>query len=431
MSGKERQAKWRERVKADRDSYEAYLKKERDRKAAQRSAARTKMSEEQEQEYLKKERHRIQEYRAKKKLMNCQGSESDASPYRTTQAKGKAVKRVQHALPSSPRKRLCVIESIAKDAGIEIPTASIRSSRSYNALSEETKDKVINFYNTNDISWQAPGCKDRVIIREVDSEGKRVKRTEQVRYMLVSLKEAHSSFVKAHQEYKIGLSKFCELRPVNIKLFDHIPHNVCVCSYHENVRLLLLCLKEHSELCTDFQGFINQITCSSTQKSCMSNECSECKHKIDNFAPKEPGDLIKYHQWLTHDKVEKVEIQGTVGDAFTLLKQQLRTFLIHTHVKRKQAAHLNSLVSQCDTKHVVLQVDFSENATIVSQNEVQSAHWCHGQATLFTAHAWIEEEKTENIVLISDDLNHTKYSIYVYMVHIMELLKRKYPSIEV
>jgi len=219
--------------------------------------------------------------------VNCQGSESDVlvSPYRTTRAKGKAVKHVQHALPSSPRKRHCVIESIAKDVGIEIPTVSNRVSQSYNALSEKTKDMVIKFYSTNDVSWQAPGRKDRVIIRKIDSEGKKVKRTEQVRYMLVSLKEARNSFVKTHPVYKIGLSKFCELRPVNIKLFDHIPHNVCVCSYHENVWLLLLSLKEHSELCSDFQGFIDQVTCLSLQKSCMSNECSECRHKIDNFTP--------------------------------------------------------------------------------------------------------------------------------------------------
>lgn len=36
------------------------------------------------------------------------------------------------------------------------------------------------------------------------------------------------------------VSKFCELRPANLKLFEHLPHQVCICSYHENVRLLLL-----------------------------------------------------------------------------------------------------------------------------------------------------------------------------------------------
>ena len=45
------------------------------------------------------------------------------------------------------------------------------------------------------------------------------------------------------------------------------------------------------------------------------------------------------------------------------------------------------------------------------------------------AHAWIDKEMTENIVLISDDLNHAKHSIYVYMKYIMTLLKEKYSSI--
>ena len=114
-----------------------------------------------------------------------------------------------------------------------------------------------------------------------------------------------------------------------------------------------------------------------------------------------------------------------------LILKLLRSFLIHAFVKCRQAAYLVTLVSQCDTKKIVLQVDFFENATILSQNETQSAHWCCGQITVFTAYAWIEKDKTENIVLISDDLNHTKHSIYVYMGYIMKLLKQKYSSIEV
>ena len=105
--------------------------------------------------------------------------------------------------------------------------------------------------------------------------------------MLVSLKEAHNCFIKTHSEYKIALIKFCELRPKNIKLFDHIPHNVCICCYHENVRLLL---QEHTRLCTDFQGFIGQVTYNSSQKPCMSNECSYCRNKINDFTP---ADAIK------------------------------------------------------------------------------------------------------------------------------------------
>ena len=79
---------------------------------------------------------------------------------------------------------------------------------------------------------------------------------------------------------------------------------------------------------------------------------------------------------------------------------------VHTFVKRERAATFNSLKSSSDGISIVLQVDFSENAMIVAQKEVQSAHWHHPQATLFSAHAWINNDNNFIMVIISDDLNH-------------------------
>ena len=95
--------------------------------------------------------------------------------------------------------------------------------------------------------------------------------------MLVSLKEAHVKFVEEHPENKIGLSKFCEMRPTNVKVFDHIPHHVCS-SYHENV------------LPVEFLEFISQVTCNGS-------------------------DALHYLQWQnTNSRVEKVEIIGTLEE---------------------------------------------------------------------------------------------------------------------
>ena len=160
----------------------------------------------------------------------------------------------------------------------------------------------------------------------------------------MSLREAWNKLKVQHSTPKMCLSKFCELRPPNIKLFDQLPHQVCLCSYHENVRLLLVGLGEHTFLSTKFLSFVEQV---------------------------------------------------------------------HTFVKRERAATFNSLKSSSDGISIVLQVDFSENAMIVAQKEVQSAHWHHPQATLFTAHAWINNDNNFNMVIISDDLNHTKYCIFV------------------
>ena len=67
-------------------------------------------------------------------------------------------------------------------------------------------------------------------------------------YMLTSLREAHHLYSILHSANNIGLSKFCELRPSHLKLFEHIPHNVCICSYHENVRLMLETLKQQERM---------------------------------------------------------------------------------------------------------------------------------------------------------------------------------------
>ena len=56
-----------------------------------------------------------------------------------------------------------------------------------------------------------------------------------------------------HPNIKVGLSKFCDLRPPNVKLFDSIPHNICVCIYYENMRLLLEVLSKYTKLSESFQ----------------------------------------------------------------------------------------------------------------------------------------------------------------------------------
>ena len=85
--------------------------------------------------------------------------------------------------------------------------------------------------------------------------------------------------------------------------------------------------------------------------------------------------------------------------------------------------------SEVDGTKVVLQVDFSENASLLTQNEIQSAHWNHAQATLFTAYAWVGKNLDESIVLVSDDLEHNKVSVYSYMSYILEYLTSKYPRV--
>ena len=148
--------------------------------------------------------------------------------------------RVRSSMLYSPRKRLAVATAVAKEVGLTVlgPSTVPVVKR---GLPENVAKEVQDFYLQDDITWQAPGRKDRVIIRE-RKEGKKVKTIIQARYMLMSLAEAHSIYCKESTN-TIGLSKCCDLRPKQVKLFDTLPHNVCICPYHENVRLLLKALQ--------------------------------------------------------------------------------------------------------------------------------------------------------------------------------------------
>lgn len=305
-----RQAKRRLKVKESDEAYQSYLKNDRERKQAQRSVTKNAMSTSQLEEHRVQERQRIRHYRLKKKMESQPESTCNSpltsTPYRSTQAKGKAIKRVQLALPLSPRKKLCVVESLAKAVGLKVNASPTSTPHNHGArLSEETMHLVHAFYNSNNTSWQAPGRKDRIIIRETSGDGTKSKRTEQLRYLLMSLKEAHHRFIEENTNSNVGLSKFCELRPRNVKLFDHIPHHVCVCSYHENVRLLLVALKEYTALSIDFKSFVGQVTCDSSLKDCMSSKCTKCNDLINIFTPSNPDDPVKYQQWQSNEKVEK------------------------------------------------------------------------------------------------------------------------------
>ena len=72
--------------------------------------------------------------------------------------------------------------------------------------------------------------------------------------MLMLLKETHEHFTKEFEEIAIGLSKFCSLRPFQVKLFWQTPHNVCASHYHENTCLILTVSDQHTNFSTTFQA---------------------------------------------------------------------------------------------------------------------------------------------------------------------------------
>jgi hypothetical protein len=64
--------------------------------------------------------------------------------------------------------------------------------------------------------------------------------------------------------------------------------------------------------------------------------------------------------------------------------------------------------------------DFSENFTCRAQDSIQSAYWHQRQVSLFTVVIY-KNGKTHCVILVSDDLDHSKRTIIAYIHIIFEV----------
>lgn len=135
------------------------------------------------------------------------------------------------------------VKQLVNEQGILCTTRA----RSGHGISETDKQVVIDFFDSDDISRPMPGANDFVSEYRNGS-----KEQVQKRLLMMSLKEAYMIFEERCQNVEIGFTLFTMLRPKHCRLLDSTGiHNVCVCTYHENVKLMLnsLGIVSQAEIC--------------------------------------------------------------------------------------------------------------------------------------------------------------------------------------
>ena len=340
-SVKERVSGFRKRLKANPVKYEAYKQKERKRKQkARRKEKKTADADADADRKRKLNRERVRRFRARKKkeeVEKSRKSEIEEPVYKTPQALGKAVSRVKPVLPHSPRKRKAVVMKLANSEGITA-AKKMRVEGSPNCIPAETVQLVESFFLLDSVSRQAPGKRDFVTVRV---NGK--KQQIQKRHLLWSLQETYALFKKEHSSVKIGFSKFCSLRPQNVLLSGQYPHQACLCSYHENIRLLCDCLYKSIPDFPAYSGqFVDCFVCSSDSKLCMLGQCDKCPQWLETVSEEDLSLMVTWYQWervvqktdrkgsySVVKRMEKVCKEGTVYDALAVLKEKLPNFLKH------------------------------------------------------------------------------------------------------
>ena len=126
-------------------------------------------------------------------------------PYKSASNLGKAVKRTEPALPKSPRKRATVVKKLSMKSN---DTASPENKLGHTASDTSTVLLVKDFYQRDDISRQAPGKRDTIVVRSNEK-----KQIMQKRHLSMNASEAYALFREEHPEEAVGKSKFAKLRP--------------------------------------------------------------------------------------------------------------------------------------------------------------------------------------------------------------------------
>ncbi|GBL94241.1 hypothetical protein AVEN_215235-1, partial [Araneus ventricosus] len=162
-------------------------------------------------------------------------------------------------------------------------------------LSPDIIELVKKFYQLDEQSRILPGMKDVVSI------GKKV--YEKKRLILCNLGELYSNFKLEYPNLKIGLSKFCSLRPKWCVLAGASgTHLVCVCTIHQNVILLI----HGAGFEEEYKQLMSYIVCEGAGRECMLRHCDKCPSK-DNlvqflqakFEDCDDEDIVEYNQWVS------------------------------------------------------------------------------------------------------------------------------------
>ena len=177
-------------------------------------------------------------------------------------------------------------------------------------LATETTDLVQSFYEYDEVSRMLPGKKDFVSVKQ---EGKQVH--VQKRLILSNLKEVYQLFKEKFPTDSIGFSKFAELRPKHCILAGASgTYAVCVCTIHQNVKLMMLGGKiadltanEDTPL-KSYDHCLAQIICNPPQPDCYLGTCCSCprisglKQCFNSLMDDSLIDSVVYKQWVSVDR---------------------------------------------------------------------------------------------------------------------------------
>ncbi|GBM04149.1 hypothetical protein AVEN_205225-1, partial [Araneus ventricosus] len=318
-------------------------------------------------------------------------------------------------------------KEVTKEQGI-LPELSKKKGK---IIDSETITTVNLFYEDDEYSRLKPEKKDCIAVKE---NGIRIQK--QKRLILCNLNELFLEFKNKYPYLKIGRSKFCELRPKWCVLAGGSGmHCVCVCLYHQNIKLMI----EGANLKVDYKDLLGIIVCDINNYKCMISDCDLCpgKEALSNmFLEPDDDDMpdnITFKQWISSERIELVTLIKPRDEFFELFAQKLIALKKHHYVSKIQTRFLKEKKQNLTKEEIIVLADFSENYTVIVQDEAQGHHWVNRQATIHPFVYYLQKDgkiKSQCFCVISDTLEHNTATVHCFQQHLVNHIKRNHQHIK-
>ncbi|CAF1401516.1 unnamed protein product [Didymodactylos carnosus] len=267
MSQAERAKKYREKIKKDKVKYEAAKGKARVRGNSKRekltgldlAAFR-----------LKNKINQVNFRKSNKKRLN---TKTVPSAFKSRQSFGKCLKTVNSTLPKCDKKKKIIVQHLAQKFGL-IPKPTHH--RTSVQLSEKLKKDIYNFYVRDDVSYQLPGKRDTIVVKDDDGQ----KTTYQKRILINNFRENYELFKVENKNVDLSHSAFADLRRPFVVSKAALARRVCVCVYHANGDLFLKSLDKciAEKVCSSLETFTQSLVCNTENEECMFSQCPLCEN---------------------------------------------------------------------------------------------------------------------------------------------------------
>ena len=271
--------------------------------------------------------------------------------------------------------------------------------------------KVRDFFERDDNSRAQPGKSDV----KKNEKGEK----SQTRVLTDYLDNLFRKFRSENPEVKISLATFKRMRPKHILLMSLISRHTCLCTKHQNMALIAKAMKA--------AGLDVPLNPEHLIKEDVLGKAKEFFSKDDRF---------QVNQW----KRVEIEEKGKKKYVTKIIEQSFENMTLFLEFLEKQTddfkGHVSRVINQYDQihtlkgnlpqHHVLIQMDFAENYSCKSLEEVQSAYFNQASVTLHPIVIYFNTEygiDHKSIIIVSDELGHNSTTVLTFVDKIIPIVQ--------